>query len=572
MRTPHECYSKTPMIVYTCELDTCVHCTSGLVPWHYVSGPRTVQTLSGVLTVAQRAKHCGQEHCAGYQEVFPSVRWRHLAPPRCGYGFDVIARVGWERQTQRERFATIHAHLAQQVEISETHVRYLYHQQYLPLLACHERHYRAQLEAVGRTGGLLLSLDGLMPEGGEPQLWLVRELRTALTLRSGWMSAQDEEAFVNFLQPIADLGLPIPAVLSDKQKGLLPAVARVFPHSRHAFCQLHYLKNAAAPLAQADEAMKVTLRKSVRAAVGALVRQEQAEKAGVLTVTGLLPSPAEVAPGSAGATPFAAQPAGGPLTAEREHIVQDLLRRVRYLLTLKGRPPFRLAGLEMYDRLQEVAACLNRLLRHHPDERLARLRDGLRQALRLARPDYAELQMAAEWLHAIAALLEPEGQPARTGADVRAAVETYLQQIAAEAAGSPRLQACYATLVAVTHSYAPGLYDTYDVRGLPRTNNARESEFRELQRRLLATTGQKGLVRRLLQREGAWELIPRPASFAETVRALSQVQPDELAQERQRVRTHRERFRLHTRSAKQAHAQLKRLEQRWRALPGANSP
>ena len=313
------------------------------------------------------------------------------------------------------------------------------------------------------------------------------------------------------------------------------------------------------------------MRKTVREAVGELVRQEQAENPGVLTVTGLLPSPAEVAPGSAEATPFEARPAVDQLTAEREHIVQDLLRRVRYLLTLKGRPPFRLAGLEMYAHLQEVAACLNRLLRHHSDERLARLRDGLRQALRLARPDYAELQQAAEWLHAIAALLDPQGQPARTGADVRAAVEAYLRQIATEAEGSPRRQACYATLVAVTHSYATGLYDTYDVLGLPRTNNARESEFRDLQRRLLATTGQKGLVRRLLQREGAWELIPQLASFAETVRALSQVQPDELAQERQRVRTHRERFRLHTRSAKQAHAQLKRLEQRWRALPGANT-
>jgi uncharacterized protein len=51
----------------------------------------------------------------------------------------------------------------------------------------------------------------------------------------------------------------------------------------------------------------------------------------------------------------------------------------------------------------------------------------------------------------------------------------------------------------------------YDIPGLPRTNNDRESEFRDLNRRLLSTTGQNGLVKRIIQREGAWELIPRPA-------------------------------------------------------------
>jgi len=49
--------------------------------------------------------------------------------------------------------------------ISESQVRYLYHQSYLPLLACHERKHLRELEILGRQGGLLLDLDGLMPEG-----------------------------------------------------------------------------------------------------------------------------------------------------------------------------------------------------------------------------------------------------------------------------------------------------------------------------------------------------------------------------------------------------------------------
>jgi hypothetical protein len=44
---------------------------------------------------------------------------------------------------------------------------------------------------------------------------------------------------------IADLGLRVTAVMSDKQSGLLPAVTEVFPQARHAFCQSHYLRNIA---------------------------------------------------------------------------------------------------------------------------------------------------------------------------------------------------------------------------------------------------------------------------------------------------------------------------------------
>jgi hypothetical protein len=137
------------------------------------------------------------------------------------------------------------------------------------------------LEVVAKQLGLLLTLDGLAPEGGEPQLWLVRELLSGVTLRCGWMSQQDQTAFVNFLRPIADLGLRVTAVLSDKQTGLLPAVAEVFPQAKHAFCQIHYLHNIAAPMAEADEAMKVRLRQGVREAIGEWICQEKEENEGV---------------------------------------------------------------------------------------------------------------------------------------------------------------------------------------------------------------------------------------------------------------------------------------------------
>lgn len=568
MKTPHPLYNDR-LTVYTCELTTCALCGTRLVERGYQSSPKTIFTLAGVHRAAQRPKRCPNASCAWHAETLKAAAWHHLAPRYSVYGYDVIAQIGWVRQEQRRPFVEIHADLCARMPISEAEVRYLYYQQYLPLLACVERQQLARLRAVAAQTGLLLTLDGLAPEGGEPQLWVVRELQTGLTVRSGWLSQQDQATFSSFLQPIADQNWRVRAILSDKQRGLEPAVAAVFPAVPHAWCQLHYLNNAAEPVAAAVEQLKLTLRQDIRDRVGPLIRQEAGPGApGVLTVTGLLPAPlaSAMTAGVTDANPTPAPPPASP-AAVRERIVTDLLRRVRYLLTLKARPPFGLAGLEMYERLTEVVACLDHLLDHQAEARLAQLRSSLQQALATVQADYTLLRQAGDWLRQLADLLDPEGNPQRTGAEVRRQFEAYLAQIARESTGTPRLHAFSAAIAKVSHSYAPGLFYTYDVPGLPRTNNDRESEFRNLNRRLLRTTGQKGLTRRILQRAGAWELLPHPKTLVDTVAALAHVATPDLRQEQQRVREHRGRFRLHTRAPKQAQAQLTQLVQQWVTLP-----
>jgi hypothetical protein len=114
--------------------------------------------------------------------------------------------------------------------------------------------------------------------------------------------------------------------------------------------------------------------------------------------------------------------------------------------------------------------------------------------------------------------------------------------------------------------YGPGLFHCYDVPGLPRTNNELESRFRDTRRRLLRTTGQKGQTQRTLQRQGAWELLPRPPTEAKLLGALRQTSSEDLGQERQRFAAHRQRFRLQSRSLRQTQAQFDQLRQRWPAF------
>ena len=251
---------------------------------------------------------------------------------------------------------------------------------------------------------------------------------------------------------------------------------------------------------------------------------------------------------------------------ERGEIILDLTRRVRYLLTLKGRPPFRLAGLEMFERLTEVVECIELMVEHTPDTRLVELCDGIKQGLEEVASEMRELSIAAGWLRDISDLLDPEGKAERTGSEVRQQLFDYLSGIGA-LNQSQTLDQIAKDLEKTTLNYSAGLFVSYDIAGLPRTNNERESEFRLLNSRLLRTTGQTGATKRLIQRVGAWELLPCPSSFNETVIALSQVYHYEFQKERTRLRTHRARFRLHTRSAKRARQQLLSLAERWMNLP-----
>ncbi len=398
------------------------------------------------------------------------------------------------------------------------------------------------------------------------------------------MSQQDQTAFEHFLHPIVDAGYQVSVVLSDKQRGLLPAIHTVFPQARHALCQSHYLKNLAEPVNTADEAMKVQLRKTIRGAIGPMLRSEHVDAPGVLTVTGVLPSGAEPSsPAAPHASPFpgsssTSQKPGvdqedGPLETgttsvgqQRHEIVMAIQQRLRYLLTLKGRPPFRLAGIEMYERLTEVAACLTSMLEVQADPRLVHMHQGLADALSTVDDTYHDLRQAADWLAAISAVLDPEGAPERPGDVVREQLFASLDTIQEQGAEHPVLSDIAAHLKKTTRNYAPGLFHTYDIEDVPRTNNARESEFRGLIRQLVKTTGQRGATRRLILRSGAWEAIPHPSTMEQTREALADVAPEELHQERNRVRQHRKRFRTHTRSRKQSQQQLNDLQKHWAKL------
>jgi hypothetical protein len=91
-------------------------------------------------------------------------------------------RLAWWRQESRATSREMHTALASQVRISESHVGSLYQQVSLPLLACHERQPRDHLaRGAHKPGGVMIALDGLAPQGGEPHMWCIRARTSGCT-------------------------------------------------------------------------------------------------------------------------------------------------------------------------------------------------------------------------------------------------------------------------------------------------------------------------------------------------------------------------------------------------------
>jgi hypothetical protein len=226
-----------------------------------------------------------------------------------------------------------------------------------------------------------------------------------------------------------------------------------------------------------------------------------------------------------------------------------------------------LAGLETYERLQGVLGLSFDLLTHRLDWRLVQLYQGLKEALAPFAQTYAELQQGAVWLRDIADILSLPEVSGLSAKQVAGHLSDYLDALYHQLDLSPMLYAFSEHLDTVSQSYWPGLFHCYDVAGLARTNNGLESHFRDTQRRLLRTTGQKGQTKRTLHRLGAWELLDRPLTEAEAVEVLSHIPAEDLTQERQRLHRHRQRFRFQMRSRNGSDAQFEYLRQQWRELP-----
>jgi hypothetical protein len=333
MKTARQ-FGSLPHIRYRPEVTACPHCGAAL-RWSHPVWAKPIQFLSGPEHVTNLGYRCSDPACAYARSVYRSARAEARQVRGHGYGLEVIVHIGSlrfrEHRTREEIWRQLHEAYA--LAITERHVQHLL-EVYLALLRASEEDLEARLGPVADAhGGLLLALDGLQPEQGNEQLWVVRELYSGAVVAAAHLQQASAPCLVPLLRPVQQTGLPVLGVVSDAQQSVRRAVAEVFPGVPHQLCQYHALREATEPLWEADRHLLVAVKKELRALreVEERTRQRAAER----EAAGQPPDPIE-------------------------GVVLATVLALRQVVRERGTQPLDFGALRVLDQLAALGAALDR--------------------------------------------------------------------------------------------------------------------------------------------------------------------------------------------------------------------
>lgn len=334
MKPPRN-FGARPHVRYRPELTGCPRCQGRLVYSHSVWS-KWVQSLDRIEQVTSLGYRCSNAHCPGGRTVYRSAQAEARQVRGSTYGLDVIARIGALRFGQHRTRAEIWPELDTDtpIQISERHVQNLM-EIYLALLRASQQDLPALLApTLAEQGGLILSLDGLQPEQGNEQLWVVREVLSGAILGAANLQQATAPMLATLLRPIQAAGLPVLGVVSDAQESIRLAVAAVFPGVPHQLCQYHALREAAEPLWEADRHLLVEMKKELR---GLREVEERTRR------------------------PDTPEP-----TDPTSTVVLDTILALRQVGRERGVLPFDFAGVRALEALDDLGATLDRCLGKGP--------------------------------------------------------------------------------------------------------------------------------------------------------------------------------------------------------------
>jgi hypothetical protein len=262
---PARQFGSLPHVRYRPELTQCLHCGAPLVYSHPVWA-KVVQSLTRREHVTNLGFRCPTPRCRSAGAVYRSAQADARQVRGSSYGLDVVVHIGHLRFGQHRTRAEIWQHLRAEtaVEICERHVQNLL-EVYLALLRTSQQDPGVGVaETVAEHGGIIVALDGLQPEQGNEQLWVVREVFSGVILGAANVQQATAPVLARLLRPLRRSDLPVLGVISDAQESARLAVAEVFPGVPHQLCQYHALREAAEPLWEADHHLLVEAKKELR--------------------------------------------------------------------------------------------------------------------------------------------------------------------------------------------------------------------------------------------------------------------------------------------------------------------
>lgn len=338
-RTPRS--EATQQAVLTPLRQRCEGCGEALWVAHHKR--RKVTTLQGVYDLKLIVRQCPNEQCQEYHHRYRPEEEGKWALPRGAFGLDVIALVGALRFREHRSVGEIHQDLERRgVRIAVRSVRHLI-ERYEELVTVHVTDRERIHEKLKKQGRVILAIDGLQPDAAHEVLWVIRDClsQEILLARPLLSSAQGDIAAL--LREVKELlpAVPVKGIISDGEKAIRAAVAGIFPKIPHQLCQIHYLRDAAKPIVQADRHAATQLKAQVRG-IRPIERALEAR------------------------------------TDESAEAARDYCLAVRSAITDDGHPPLKLGGIKLHARLSQI---------HHSLELVAKKR-GLDLACKSCVPSW----------------------------------------------------------------------------------------------------------------------------------------------------------------------------------------
>ena len=201
--------------------------------------PRTVSTL-----------HVGRFHaretvwvCQACGRIYRSEELCELVAPGANFGYDVMVYAGNALFLRHRNEAEVVAELAEKnVQISPREVSLLGMKFVTYLAIAHQRRAPEITADMQSRGGYICHLDATC-EGGNPLLMSSIDSLSDIVLGNIKMPTENEASIVPFLERIKQsYGTPL-ALVHDMGKGILSAVAKVFPGVPDFICHFHFLRD-----------------------------------------------------------------------------------------------------------------------------------------------------------------------------------------------------------------------------------------------------------------------------------------------------------------------------------------
>ena len=234
---PHALRQPVPLTLTAAQTD-CSFCGAGLGICQHRK--RTVRCKDQTFALTCRDKKCFNPACPMRHLRYRPVEEPLLALSGHHIGLDVILEIGSLRFRDALSFPKTFQRLIEQgIPLGPRTVQDQF-LCYLSLLASQTIRADSPLLArLHKQGAILPIIDGVQFGQGEPVLYLIFDALSGQLLFAERKLCRAADDLVPFIVQVLQLKIPIIGVVSDKEKGLVPAIQVALPGVRHQYCQLH---------------------------------------------------------------------------------------------------------------------------------------------------------------------------------------------------------------------------------------------------------------------------------------------------------------------------------------------